>query len=243
MAPRIRQEVFSRLDAVLNQYIQVVNVLGVRYAETSTTGTALTGAVAGKILGGNSTGDVYAVIGGLLGAAKASSDKQNMLSQARLAAYVAIQAYLKELEHLPERLLDFGVALIYGSEVDFDTQSRTLESIENGLLPRIRGCSELVTLFTKVNTMLPPSQVQEANKQMNLVGPIAFFLIGALMVFAGLVDRTGNCMVFYGAAALFICLSILFYVWSARKSETKSTALVHSRVSITDQLLKISEGI
>jgi len=234
LAPRIRQEVFAKLDAVLAQYIQVVNVLGVRYTETSSTSAALTGAVVGKILGGNqSRGDTYAVIGGLLGAAQAKAEKKTIEQQARLAAFYAIQSYLKELEHLPESLLDFGVALVYGSNVDFNTQARTLQSIENGVLPRIRKCSDLVTFFTQAKTTAARHQEIDGDK-----GLIRFLLIGLsafiIILLIGGVDIVPTFLV--GV----LCLSaILFYRYRTMRAQPAN----EESSSIREQILKISDGI
>lgn len=187
LAKRIRQESFDKLDSVLNQYVQVMSLLGIAYSKSSVVGSAVTGAVVGKVLGGpeQERGDTYAILGGLLGAVGELGNQKAIESHARLAAYVAIQRYLNVLESLPETLLDSGVALIDGGAVDFNRQSKTLDLIHESIVNRLRKCSEIIRLIPE----LKEKKEKETSRQDTWSFALGFFVFLIILIGYGLISH------------------------------------------------------
>jgi hypothetical protein len=182
LARRIRLESFDKPDSVLNQYAQVLNILGVEYSRSSISGSAIKGAVVGKILSGGGEGsNEYAVLGGLVGAVGEISNKAVIQTQAKLAAYVAIQRYLDLLGTMPESLLDTGSALIYGGKVDFNRQSAALASIQDSIARRVRICSEITGMLPQIKAPTTKPNIDFSGAEWR------GFLMGMLLFAAGLI--------------------------------------------------------
>jgi hypothetical protein len=234
LARRIRLESFEKLDSVLNQYAQVLNILGVEYSRSSVSGSAITGAVVGKILGGSEEGsNEFAVLGGLVGAIGEFSSKAVIKSHAELAAYVAIRQYLDLVAAMPESLLDSGSTLIYGGNVDFNRQAAALASIQDSISRKVRSCSEMAGLMPQVKASQTKA-LREGPVAASMVILSSMCVLGLGIIILSFAIQRDFDISFLLIGLGFLSVAVFFFVLGlrairTRKSEPVGALILHIR--------------
>ena len=158
LAKKIRQTVFEKLDMVLVSYVDSLKQINLDLggvvqglSDSSVLAEALKGAAIGRVAGGfGDTGKVFGTVGAIAAAGKEAEKQQALLAlrqklmdEARSLAFSKIIDYLKEVELLPENLLDYGCAKCFGGEIDFSKQALAVEFVRESVGDKIRRALEL----------------------------------------------------------------------------------------------------
>jgi hypothetical protein len=148
LGKQIRHTVFEGPDRTLVSYVDTLRQINIdlggvtqTLSDSSVLAEAMKGAAIGRVAGGfGDTGKVLGAVGAIAAAGKEAAKQQALLAQqqklmdeSRNLAFSKIIEYLKEVEALPENLLDYGCAKCFGGKIDFSRQALAVASVGDSI--------------------------------------------------------------------------------------------------------------
>lgn len=180
LAKQIRTEVFEPLDRILAGYVESLAQIGLDLRIVSTQlgssniiNSALSGAAVGQFAGG--FGNSGKTLGGINAVIQAGAEAQRKLvlqqrmaamsDQERFMTYRRMAEFLDALLGLPERLLDYGCAKCFGSNVSLERQRTELEGIQMAIVQDLQPVVNLVMDLPKAAQRLERQIESDAKKE------------------------------------------------------------------------------
>lgn len=147
LASQIRQNVFTPLDNILNNFAVVAKEIGIKIEQANTVTGAATGAIIGQIISGAKGINVNTVVGAVVGYAVQASKIEDLKNKARIALFISIYNFLEESRKVPESLLDYCISLCVGDVVDFELQRNVLNILKANVDNKIDNSTDIINNF------------------------------------------------------------------------------------------------
>jgi hypothetical protein len=202
LAKEIREEIFSPLDEIVDQYLDACNAAEQGLEGIDTKRSAVEGAVAGKILGITRTRNIEAAFGALAAASHANESKRRIHSGLLDAGLLHLEHYIQKIPELHPLLADYILTKILGDQTNASLRNIADSKIE-GLQPDFSSAMNLAgELRQRTDQIQQSRQHQEKSSAKRTAAWIIAVLLFIISFFTFFFSPTVGVLFLVGALAI-----------------------------------------